>query len=88
MLADVREELAILSRVSDEKDELVASTQVQTRSSSPMPHGTYMDEVQDFVQTTPNMNPSDELVMIPVAVLLFTHRSVNADLASGEDHEN
>ena len=34
------------------------------------------------------MAPVDEPVMVPVAVIRFTHHTVNAELAFGEDHEN
>ena len=32
--------------------------------------------------------PSDEPMLLPVAALRFTHYTVNAELAFGEDHEN
>ena len=84
-LAGVRNELAILQRMSNEKDVRIADLETRAGPSSLNP---YMIEVQDFARTIPNMTPSDEPVMVPVAVLRFTHHSVNADLAFGESHEN
>jgi hypothetical protein len=47
-----------------------------------------MKEVEAFAISVSTMAPSDEPVMVPVAMILFTHHTVNAELAFGEDHEN
>ena len=63
-----------------QKDELIANI----RSSG----APYMEEVEAFAYSVSTMAPVDEPVMVPVAVIRFTHHTVNAELAFGEDHEN
>ena len=63
-----------------QKDELIANI----RSSG----APYMEEVEAFAYSVSTMAPVDEPVMVPVAVIRFTHHTVKAELAFGEDHEN
>ena len=45
-------------------------------------------EVAQFMVGTADMTLSDDPFLVPVHALRFTHHSINADLAFGEDHDN
>ena len=47
-----------------------------------------LPELLKFVCNVPLLSPTNEPILVPVAVLRFTHHTVNGDFAFGEDHEN
>eukprot|EP00747_Dinoflagellata_sp_TGD_P151309 gnl/TRDRNA2_/TRDRNA2_177203_c1_seq1.p1 gnl/TRDRNA2_/TRDRNA2_177203_c1~~gnl/TRDRNA2_/TRDRNA2_177203_c1_seq1.p1 ORF type:complete len:419 (+),score=87.22 gnl/TRDRNA2_/TRDRNA2_177203_c1_seq1:187-1257(+) len=45
-------------------------------------------ELVQFASTIPDITPTDDPILLPVSALRFTHHTVNANFAFGDDHNN
>ena len=45
-------------------------------------------ELVAFESTIPDITPTDDPILLPVSALRFTHHTVNANFAFGDDHNN
>lgn len=50
--------------------------------------GAGFSELVAFASTIPDITPTDDPVLLPVSALRFTHHTVNANFAFGDDHNN
>ena len=86
-LASVKAELAVAYDENRNKDKTIdaAVSRLEKGTKSVAP---YMEEVTEFAMLIPDMRHSDDIISVPVGALRFTHHTVNAEMAFGEDHEN
>ncbi|CAE8716192.1 unnamed protein product [Polarella glacialis] len=82
-IAHVEASLEAARKCGEEKDRQLSKLEFQENVCAP-----FMKEVNRFAQCVPDIVPTAEPIMVPVAALRFTHHTVNSDLAFGEGHEN